>query len=70
MDLTSGQARLNKAYKSLRIRWDHARESWRDDNARTFERDHIDTLEPKVLAALSAMERLGSILSQMERDCG
>lgn len=70
MDLTSGQARLNKAYKNLRIRWDHARQSWKDANASAFERDHIDSLDPKVRAALSAMERLGSMLNQMERECG
>ena len=69
MDLSTGQARMSKALKNLRLKWEHARESWRDANAAAFEREHVDALEPKVMAAISAMERLGSVLHQMEREC-
>lgn len=69
MDLTSAQARLNKAYKHLRLRWEETRHTWRDTTAANFERDHLDPLEPRILAALSALERLGGILQQARRDC-
>lgn len=68
-DLQTGTIRLTRAAKRLRDQWLMTKEHWRDENSRTFERDHLDPLAPAITLTLAAVQRLAEVLEQAEREC-
>ena len=43
--------------------------NWDDEQARRFQERFIDTLEQDLRIALSAMDEMAAILSQIRNDC-
>jgi hypothetical protein len=61
--------KLYSALKSLRASWEQAQDRWQDAVRHEFEEQFWNALEPAVLSALSALDRLGQVLRDARRDC-
>jgi hypothetical protein len=70
MSAVESRAKLVQAAKKLAAEWDQTRETWRDENSRQFEKKYIAPLESNVRAAVLAMERIETMLSGAQHDCG
>ncbi|MEX2218137.1 MAG: hypothetical protein WD749_05200 [Phycisphaerales bacterium] len=70
MSVAVAKANLADALKKLRQRWDRAREHWDDETARQFQRDYIDPLESRVVAAAKALEHVSEMMATVRRECG
>ncbi len=68
--MSAGSSTLNHAIKTLRMKWEQAKETWDDGVRRDFEAKHIVPLESQVNATLRGMDRLDEVLAKMRRDCG
>ena len=69
MSVSSSLGKLRDASKTLRIKWQIAQQSWRDDNARQFEQRFLAPLLPKLKNVESAMGHMTSVLQKVRRDC-
>lgn len=69
MSLSTGRTRLAGSLKQLMLRWEKAKEQWDDPVSAEFEKTVLASLEPKVRAAVSAMEHMGELLGRVRRDC-
>ena len=69
MGLYEGRGQLGKLIKDLRERWHQTRMNWDDDQARRFEERYIEPMEQDLRAALSAMDDMAGILSQVRQEC-
>lgn len=67
--LYDGKAKLRHAAQKLRLAWDEVQASWRDPVSLEFERDYLEPLEPKIAAALRAIDQLAEVLTRAEQDC-
>lgn len=67
--MSAGSARLNFALKTLRERWDDTKESWADQVARDFEKNHLLPLESQSNTAIKGMEKLSEVLNKLRQDC-
>ena len=67
--MSAGSARLNYALKTLRERWDHAKDYWADQVARDFEKNHLDPLESQSVNAVRGMDKLSEVLHRVRQDC-
>ncbi len=70
MSLSVAKANLMDAVKTLRLRWDKAREAWDDTAARQFEQEFLAHLDAKVLAAAKGLDQVAELTAQVKRDCG
>jgi hypothetical protein len=68
MSAMESRAKLIQAAKKLIVDWQQARETWRDENCRQFEKKYISPLESNIRAAAQAMERIGTMLDSAQRD--
>jgi hypothetical protein len=68
-DLTSGSAKLHKAWKKLWLRWESTKLEWRDSVSREFEDKYLTPLEPQIDVTLQRMRTLASALSTAENEC-
>lgn len=62
-DLTTGPAKLQKAWKKLRERWEETKPYWNDAVSRDFEENYLQKLEPQVGSTLERMRALAAMLS-------
>ena len=69
MSVIDSRAKLILAAKKLSGDWRLAREAWRDENARQFEKQFMSVLELNIRAAALAMERMGNALESAQHDC-
>ena len=69
-DLNSGVCQLRDALEDLQRAWGHARESWRDDNSRNLEENHLRPLAGEVSAVDPVIQQLAKVQAQAERECG
>jgi hypothetical protein len=69
MTLTTGRSKLVDALKVLTVHWEAARDGWDDTAGRQFEESYVEPIAPQVQAAVRAMDRLASVISQMRHDC-
>jgi len=67
--MSAHSSRLQHALKDLREKWDITRESWDDQVARDFERNHLDTLEHLINHTLVGMDKLSETLGKIRRQC-
>jgi hypothetical protein len=67
--MSTHSSRLQHAFKDLREKWDITRESWDDQVARDFEKNHLDTLEHLVNHAIVGMDKLSEALGKIRRQC-
>lgn len=65
-DLTTGAAKLQKAWKKLRERWEETKPQWRDTVSHQFEENYLEKLEPHVVMTLERMRTLSAVLSAAE----
>lgn len=70
MSVAGAKGTLFDAMKELRLRMDAVREQWNDDTRRAFEKEAIDTLEPRVNAALKAIDAVQELIQRVHRECG
>lgn len=68
MSLRTAQYELKDASSVLSAKWAALRETWRDDAARTFERDVIDPIDPAVRHAITAMARMSELLQRAQSE--
>jgi hypothetical protein len=69
VDLGTGQARLARGLKNLRVQWDESEAYWKDTARAQYEEKHIVLLETLALAALREMDRLNHTLMQAQAEC-
>lgn len=69
MSLSIGRAKLTGAHKDLMLRWDATRIHWNDVMSQNLEDYLLAPLEPKVRAAVVAMEKMGELLAKAKREC-
>jgi hypothetical protein len=67
--LSAGRYQLYSALETLCLHWDEVRPRWDDVIRQQFEEEYWNPLEPRVNAALAAMDRLGQVLVQLKREC-
>jgi hypothetical protein len=70
MSISVAKANLADALKQLRVRWERVRQAWDDDARRTFEKDFIEPLEPRIVAAIKGIEHVSELMAQVHRECG
>lgn len=68
-DLTSGAAKLHKAWQKLLVRWESTRVDWRDAVSKDFEENHLMSLEPQIIATLERMKALTGVMSAAQHEC-
>jgi hypothetical protein len=68
-DLTSGSAKLHKAWKKLRLRWESMKPEWHDAVSREFEEKYLAPLEPHIDATLQQMRALSAAIAAAQHDC-
>ena len=69
MSLTVGKTKLVQSLKELMLRWEKTKSNWDDPMSADLERTVLEPLEPKVRAAVTAMEKMGEMLARAKRDC-
>lgn len=70
MSAIDSRAKLGQAAKKLMLDWEHAKESWRDENCRQFDKKYMQPLEGSIRTAALAMERMGAMIDKAQHDCG
>jgi len=68
-DLTTGPAKLHKAWELLLIRWDETKLVWRDTVSEKFEENYLKPIGDQIQASLDQMRSLTSTLIAAEHDC-
>ena len=61
--------RLGALTRDLNNRWQHTKESWRDDKAVEFERHYIEELNSGVDKSIGVIEQLDKLLAKIRNDC-
>ena len=69
MSLSVGKAKLLGSMKDLMLRWEKTKAEWDDPMSVDLENTVIEPMEPRVRAAVSAMEKMGEMLSRAKHDC-
>lgn len=67
--MSAGSARLNFSLKTLRERWDAAKEQWSDQVSRDFEKNHLEPLERQAESAMHGMDKIVEVLRKIRQDC-
>jgi hypothetical protein len=67
--MSAGSARLQFSLKTLRERWDIAKEKWSDKVSQDFEKNHLVPLEQQTSNAIRGMEKIAEVLSKVRHDC-
>ncbi len=70
MSMGVSRARVTAAMKQLRVQWDLVKAKWDDPVSAEFHKKFLQTLEPKVRTAATAMEKMEGVLAQARHDCG
>ena len=69
MSISTGQVRLQDAFKVLKTKWRAAKIEWDDPMSRDFEEQHLAHLDMQVRAAISAMENVAELIRRARREC-
>lgn len=68
-DLTSGPARLFKAWQKLNLQWEQTKLHWHDPVSQQFEQKYLAEWEPQIVTTLERMRALAGQLSVAEQEC-
>lgn len=68
-DLNTGSARLRDALDVLAAKWVDTKDLWKDANSRNVEENHLKPIADETLTTLGAIQHLGDVLMQAQRDC-
>jgi len=69
MSVGVSRAKLLGSLKELFQRWSRAREVWDDPAALHVQDSVLEPLEPRVRAAVTAMEKMNALLLRVRKDC-
>jgi hypothetical protein len=64
-----GRGQLSKALKNLNLKWVEVHSSWDDEASKHFEEKFIFQIEMDLKNAVSAMDHMAVVLSNVRRDC-
>ncbi|MGA7502444.1 MAG: hypothetical protein WBX00_37585 [Isosphaeraceae bacterium] len=67
--MSAHSSRLQHALKDLLEKWDITRESWTDQVALDFEKNHLDSIEHLVKHTIVGMDKLSETLGKIRRQC-
>ena len=70
MSLSVAKVNLVDALKQFRQRWDKARSTWDDAAALQFQKEFIDPLESRIVAATKGLDHVAELTAAVRRDCG
>ena len=70
MSVPVAKANLVDALKKLRQKWDRAKGHWNDEAARQFQKDYLDPLESRVIAAAKSLDHVAELMATVRRECG
>ncbi|MEK6700657.1 MAG: hypothetical protein AABZ53_00185 [Planctomycetota bacterium] len=70
MSVAVAKANLMDAQKKLRAAWDRARQHWDDDTAKLFAKEVLDPIEPRISAAIKAIDHVQELMVKVRRECG
>lgn len=70
MSTVGSRAKLMQVAKKLMADWEQAKEAWRDDNCRQFDKTYMTPLESSIRATALALERMEALLDGARQDCG
>lgn len=68
-NLQSAGGRLQDALDKLLLVWEHTRETWNDQQARTFEEEYLKTLVEEVNVAIPAISHMAQTIGHAGREC-
>ncbi|HMN95200.1 MAG TPA: hypothetical protein PKC43_02435 [Phycisphaerales bacterium] len=69
MSVGVSRTKLLGSMKDLQLRWSRIRERWNDEASAHIEESVIGPLEPRLRAAVTAMEKMSQILQRVRKDC-
>ncbi|MBC23810.1 MAG: hypothetical protein CMJ32_07855 [Phycisphaerae bacterium] len=69
MSLDSARAKIQNGLRDLKTHWHVVRQSWDDPVAHAFQERRLEALEPRVRAAVNAMEQMQEKINQARRHC-
>ena len=67
--MSAHSGRLQHAIRNLRDQWDRTRETWDDQVAVDFEKNHLMPLEQLSKSAMVGMDKLSEVLIKLRRAC-
>ncbi len=68
-DLSSGPAKLAKAWQKLNAHWDDVTQVWHDPVSQQFQERFLAEWEPQIVSALERMRALAGMLHTAEHEC-
>jgi hypothetical protein len=69
MNLAADKARLMAITKDLFMKWEQAKETWKDSKSLEFERKYMFELMAGVDGAVAVIEQLDKLIAKVRRDC-
>lgn len=69
MSVGVSRTKLMGSMKELQLRWGRVREQWNDEASRHIEESVLLPMEPRIRAAVSAMEKMSQILQRVRKEC-
>ncbi len=69
MSLETSRYQLHSTLKTVLLHWDETCRLWNDPVRREFEADYWNQLEPGVMQALSALEKLAQVIGRLRQEC-
>jgi hypothetical protein len=68
-DVTTGSAKLYKAWQKLSARWEDTKIEWHDSVSAEFEDKYLAAIEPRIIATLQRMRSLAGVLTTAQHEC-
>jgi hypothetical protein len=69
VSLETSRFQLFSALKTLRVRWDDTCRQWDDAVRRDFEKEFWNHVEPGVVTALAALDKLAQVIGRLKQEC-
>ena len=67
--MSAQSGRLQHGIKNLRDHWELARETWDDQVAQDFEKNHLMPMDQLGRSAIIGMDKLADILAKLKKAC-
>ncbi len=67
--MTASKNRLRGLTKELRAEWEQTRQYWNDAKSREFEKRLLEELMAGVILAVTNIDALERVISQVRNDC-
>jgi uncharacterized protein YukE len=68
-DLSSGAAKLELAFKVLRVTISAVEQQWTDQTHQKFHENHLAAIDPNIKRYMDAVGRMAEAIAACERDC-